>query len=284
MHRFLRRPSDVPATQPDRDAIERAGRLAIDRCLARRRRGAWESCAGVIEDRAALGALSRLRVADLLSELNSALLAPLFTLVACEFGLDYRPDWAAQAYVTLGLSFLAEWTVGLTLARSKGAYVANLWLLADLLSSIPLTSTLQYFRLVRVARILRFTRLLHLMRARRVGLPWGRLLRLGLGSASVASTGAIALAAIEPTTVRSIGDAAWWSAVTVTTVGYGDLTPETTAGRAVASLLMITGVGVVGTLAGLMATAMLDPDEARLLENLTRVESKLDRLLEDRAG
>ncbi len=46
--------------------------------------------------------------------------------------------------------------------------------------------------------------------------------------------------------VHSFGDAAWWSLVTVTTVGYGDIAPVTGEGRVVASGLMLVGVAVFG--------------------------------------
>ena len=43
----------------------------------------------------------------------------------------------------------------------------------------------------------------------------------------------------------SIGSGLWWSIQTVTTVGYGDNVPETTAGRLVAALVMLLGIGFV---------------------------------------
>lgn len=51
----------------------------------------------------------------------------------------------------------------------------------------------------------------------------------------------------------NIWDSLWWGVVTITTVGYGDLVPETAAGRAVASILMIGGLALLGALAGSLA-------------------------------
>lgn len=48
-------------------------------------------------------------------------------------------------------------------------------------------------------------------------------------------------------TILTFSDALWWAAVTVTTVGYGDLYPVTTAGRGAAVLGMLLGIGVLGT-------------------------------------
>lgn len=58
----------------------------------------------------------------------------------------------------------------------------------------------------------------------------------------------------------SYEDSLWWGIVTITTVGYGDMVPQTTPGRFVAAFLMITGIGVVGALAGTLAQALrLEP-------------------------
>ncbi len=45
----------------------------------------------------------------------------------------------------------------------------------------------------------------------------------------------------------TFGDALWWSIVTLTTVGYGDLTPKTFPGRSIAVLIMILGIGLLTT-------------------------------------
>ena len=54
--------------------------------------------------------------------------------------------------------------------------------------------------------------------------------------------------------ITSFGDSLWWAAVTITTVGYGDFTPVTLRGRAIATLLMLGGVAVLGVLTATLSS------------------------------
>jgi voltage-gated potassium channel len=57
--------------------------------------------------------------------------------------------------------------------------------------------------------------------------------------------------------VESFGDALWWSAATISTVGYGDIYPVTVIGRFVAVLTMIVGVSTFGVVTARMASALI---------------------------
>lgn len=54
--------------------------------------------------------------------------------------------------------------------------------------------------------------------------------------------------------ITHFGQALWWSITTITTVGYGDLTPVTTTGRVIAVLLMIGGISLVGSITATLAS------------------------------
>jgi len=54
--------------------------------------------------------------------------------------------------------------------------------------------------------------------------------------------------------INSFGEALWWAVVTVTTVGYGDKVPMSGAGKIVATVLMFTGIGLVGALTATIAS------------------------------
>ena len=82
----------------------------------------------------------------------------------------------------------------------------------------------------------------------------------------------------------SFADALWWGMVTLTTVGYGDLVPETDTGRWAAVLLMVTGIATLGALAGSLAAFFKvdDPEEeaadAAAAATIARLEAKVDAL------
>ncbi|MGH3010359.1 MAG: potassium channel family protein [Gaiellaceae bacterium] len=99
---------------------------------------------------------------------------------------------------------------------------------------------------------------------------------------------------VEPETFTSLGLAYWWAVTTVTTVGYGDIVPESTWGRLVASGLMLVGLGLIPTLTSLIVAtlvgkrtaaqqAQLDRQGREHAAALARIEEHLVRLREDRA-
>lgn len=59
----------------------------------------------------------------------------------------------------------------------------------------------------------------------------------------------------------SFQDALWWSFVTTTTVGYGDLSPVTGLGRIVAAVLMLVGIGLIDSLTSSITTFFITPAE-----------------------
>lgn len=58
--------------------------------------------------------------------------------------------------------------------------------------------------------------------------------------------------------IQSFGDALWWSFTTITTVGYGDTFPVTTTGRLIGAALMLAGIAILGTVAALFASWLVE--------------------------
>jgi voltage-gated potassium channel len=57
--------------------------------------------------------------------------------------------------------------------------------------------------------------------------------------------------------IETGGQALWWAVVTITTVGYGDYYPVTPGGRLVATVVMFSGVGIIGSLASILASVLV---------------------------
>ena len=91
-----------------------------------------------------------------------------------------------------------------------------------------------------------------------------------------AATGAhIAERAGQPQQFGSLPNAMWWSVVTLTTTGYGDVVPLTPAGRIIGSALMISGIAVLALMTGVLATGFAQEERRReylrVWDQVTRV-------------
>ena len=73
-----------------------------------------------------------------------------------------------------------------------------------------------------------------------------RLHRLGIALLVLFVLSGLSLRVLEPD--KSLADWLWWSVVTMTTVGYGDITPQTFLGRVIGVVLMFFGIGLLGSL------------------------------------
>lgn len=78
--------------------------------------------------------------------------------------------------------------------------------------------------------------------------------------------------------IESYLDTFWWSVATVTTVGHGDLTPITTAGKIVGILLMIFGSALFCSFTGLFATVLLSPEMEDVGRGVHEIERSVRRL------
>lgn len=85
--------------------------------------------------------------------------------------------------------------------------------------------------------------------------------------------------------ILTTSDGLWWSIQTLTTVGYGDVSPVTESGRVLGVLMQLVGAVMFGALIALISTSMSRGQEefmwTRLFERLDRLEEKIHKLEKD---
>lgn len=179
--------------------------------------------------------------------------------------------------------FAAELTDEILKSKNKKAAWRRSWLSATVvLVSFPLLPAL--FGLSRLVRLVRLGRLLRLARGfRALSGALGRrglVYVLSLTVLSILGAGAL-MATVEPLTVKGgFWSGVWWALVTATTVGYGDISPATVEGRIIAGILMIVGIGLVGTLAASIAAYFVGQQENAELVAISERLDRIERLLE----
>ncbi len=164
--------------------------------------------------------------------------------------------------------FVVDYIVRFMIAgQKKKFFKENVF---DLIAIIPFNSAFRIFRILKFSKLLRlakFTKLLRigsvfarfLTKARRFLNTNGFKYILILSGTSILA-GTFAMMYFEQ---MNFSDALWWSFVTAATVGYGDLSPSTNAGRIVASLLMLVGIGLIGSLTSSITSFFLHPIEEK---------------------
>jgi voltage-gated potassium channel Kch len=189
-------------------------------------------------------------------------------------------EWITWADWIVWAIFVAELAAMLSLSDDRRAHLRENWLsLAVIVFAFPvMPDLLRLAGLERLARLFLTVRLMlvcwRVLGALRFAIGRRRFVYVGAVALVIVLAGGSALAILEPETVEGgFWDGVWWGVVTVTTVGYGDITPKTPAGRLVGVLLMATGIGLVSTVAASLAARFVEEDvkaEQREIEQRLR--------------
>ena len=201
--------------------------------------------------------MSRVERWERRTEVPLLLLAVAFLIAYAWPVLDPRIDKNLEGFLValswaVWVAFAADFFVRVLLAEQRSHYMSRHWYDVALIA-LPLLRPLRLLRLLALARLLNRSATSSLV---------GRVTTYAVGTSLMAlGLGAIAVLDAEqdaPTAnITTFGDALWWSATTVTTVGYGDYFPVTTQGRLIAVALMLVGIALIGVITASVAAWMV---------------------------
>lgn len=177
------------------------------------------------------------------------------------------------------LFFVVEYFFRFFRATSKRIFIRENIL--DLIAIIPFNSIFKILRLAKLLKIVRITKLSKLAGLiklisflEKLNKRLNRFLKTNNFIYMIYTCfflifmGATGIYVLEKgMTVNTYMDAIWWSFVTATTVGYGDVSPVTGLGRLIAAILMITGIGTIGMFTGTIATFFIKIEEKKFEKN-----------------
>ena len=176
------------------------------------------------------------------------------------------------------LLFSIEYAIRIWCAPNRRAYIKSTYGIIDLLAVLPTyvallvpqTSPLLIIRLLRILRIFRVLRLLSLLReanhlaaalqrsARKIFVFFAMMMILTTLFGCL-----VYVAEGGNKGFENIPNSIYWAIVTITTVGYGDVVPQTAIGRAIASVGMLIGYAVIAVPTGIVTAELTVSQQAR---------------------
>ncbi len=197
--------------------------------------------------------------------------------------LDYGSELRAAEWIFTGL-FSLEYVARLVCAPHPTRYARSLFGLVDLMAVIPTylsllvpgSQSLLVIRTLRLIRIFRVFKLAHFLGEIEI---LSHALRASRAKLIVFVSSIIILVTILGSTMyllegeeagfSSIPRSIYWAIVTMTTVGYGDITPQTISGQMLAAIVMIIGYAIIAVPTGIVTAEIIESARAR--PNTTRV-------------
>lgn len=180
-------------------------------------------------------------------------------------GLLYGVEWFFTILFTI------EYILRLISVKRRFGYVTSFFGIVDLLSILPTymsifipgSQSLLTIRTLRLLRVFRVFKLTHFTREARIIMS---ALRASGRKIGVFISAVLAIVAIvgslmyviegEKSGFTDIPTSIYWAIVTLTTVGYGDISPQTPLGKALASFLMIMGYGIIAVPTGIVTVGL----------------------------
>jgi len=191
--------------------------------------------------------------------------------------LSYGPYFRMLEWVFTALFFL-EYALRVWCCPKRGEYVFSFFGLVDLIGWLPSliglflpgTAFLMTLRTVRIIRVLRIFRILKMMAYIQEAETLARALRAGSRKIAVFLFAVITLVILLGSLMyliegpendfTSIPVSVYWAIVTLTTVGYGDISPRTPPGQFLASMIMILGYAIIAVPTGIVSAEFIRDD------------------------
>lgn len=195
-------------------------------------------------------------------------------LIMAESVQEWRgayPNLMIQAEWLFTGIFTLEYILRVWVSPKPLRYIFSFWGLIDLLSILPTYLTFfnlgyQSIRIVRALRLLRIFRILKLHRFTAESQALFHALKASYYRIMVFMIFVVLVTIISGTLMyvveggengfKSIPSSIYWAIVTITTVGFGDITPGTAVGQFLASLMMILGYAIIALPTGLITMEM----------------------------
>jgi voltage-gated potassium channel len=215
----------------------------------------------------------------------AVLVIPLLVIEESNFGEPWSSVGGVLNYGTW-IAFATEFAVMVAVTPKPMEWVKRhpIDVAVVILTPPFLPGNLEAARLFRLLRVLRLVRLFSLRSLLSLeGVRYAAFLAF-----FTVLIGGAAFAAVEQGQALSVWDGIWWALTTVTTVGYGDLSPETDGGRAIGAAVMLVGIGFVALLTAFVADRFIRQDlgeeaerrDEEVLAELRAMRQRLDRLEE----
>jgi voltage-gated potassium channel len=179
--------------------------------------------------------------------------------------------------------FALELAIKTYLSIDRFRYLRDHWY-DVIVVAIPVLRPLRVVRSLRVLRVARGMRLISfaarfLHSARTLVDSHGIKYALLAGALLFfAAAGLALLFERDEGNITTIGDAIWWAAATITTVGYGDRYPVTTEGRAIAVFLMFLGISLFSLITASVAAMFVLPEQEKEEASIADVMKRLEEL------
>jgi len=182
----------------------------------------------------------------------------------------YHPIFFLAEWI-FTLLFTAEYILRLVTVRRPSAYALSFFGTVDLLAVLPSYVSLllpggQYLIVIRILRVLRVFRVLKLAQYVGEARTLGLALRASRYKITVFLFTVLTIVVVVGSLMfliegpqhgfTSIPRGVYWAIVTLTTVGYGDIAPETPIGQAVAAMVMIMGYGIIAVPTGIVTVEL----------------------------